>query len=582
MIKSIVCTCTFLLMVVCIRENTPSAELTGNAVPSPPNIAGMADYRGNLLVMPDTSWHVYSVVEIQGVAHVTVKRSFDNGVAWSETEDLIEVKGSGWGGAVALLDRDDEVHLFILKWRWKDGRKPAVDRFIDIWHMRSYEGRSRWLEPQCIFKGYCGSIQSAAQLRSGRIILPFAKWVADRGCAPHTGCNVTTAVYSDDGGETWTQSVSELSAPCYTNFNGNNYGAVEPAILELADGRVWMLVRTQTGYLYESFSRDGDLWEPLKPSRFHSSTSPAFMVRTENNNIVLFWNNCEMPPRVDGNGVYGGRDVLSAALSADEGRTWLGYREVYRDPARNETPPKRGDRGTAYPFAVAMKDGRIALVSGQGEGKCRLIIVEPDWLLERSYSDDFTHGLENWSVFKSFGPAEGWWRDRAQGPHLAECAEFNGKRALLIRKPDNRAGDCAVWNFPASQTGILTVQLKPENGFGGASIVLTDRFFNPDDINGERKALFNLKVDNNGNIPGGGHITLGKIHAVTLTWNIVDRFCRIIVDGNDAALLPLLNDTVTGACYLRLSSTSNSIDPFGWYAGPVDVHTGVDVLLSDE
>lgn len=582
MIKRMRCICLVILTVSFIDRATPFAEQTATVPPSPPYVAAKADYRGNLVVMPDTSWNVYKVIETDGISYLTLKQSNDNGLSWSDPENLIEMQGTGWGGSVALLDQDDEVHLFFLKWRGKDGRIPAVDRFIDLWHVRSHDGRSRWSEPQCIFKGYCGSIQSAAQLHTGRIVLPFAKWVANRACAPPTGCNITTTVFSDDGGKTWTMSGTELTAPCYTNFNGNNYGAVEPAILELRDGRVWMLVRTQTGYLYESYSRDGDIWEPLRRSRFHSSTSPAFMLRTKGDSIVLFWNNCEMPPRKDGNGVYGGSDVLHAALSTDEGNSWHGYREVYRDPARNDTPPKRGDRGTAYPYAVAMKDGRIALVSGQGAGKCRLIIVDPDWLLATSHSDDFSDGLEQWSVFKSFGPAQGWWRDRVQGPHLAESTGFNVTRALHIRKPDDKDGDCAVWNFPAAHSGMLTIRLMLEKEFDGAAIVLADRFFNPTDPNGERKALFCLAIDKNGDIPGGGSIAPGQIHTVTLSWNNDRRFCRVAVDGDTVALLPLLNDTVTGACYLRLSSISDSIDPIGWYVGSVEVSTGMEVPLDDE
>ena len=71
--------------------------------------------------------------------------------------------------------------------------------------------------------------------------------------------------YSDDGGRTWTKSTSDLSSPCYPDFVGNNYGADEPCVLELKDGRLWMLMRTQTGFLYESFSSDhGRTWsEPL-------------------------------------------------------------------------------------------------------------------------------------------------------------------------------------------------------------------------------------------------------------------------------------------------------------------------------
>ena len=87
-----------------------------------------------------------------------------------------------------------------------------------------------------------------------------------------------------------------------------------------------------------------------------------------------------MPPRVDGEGVYGGRDEIHAAISDDEGLTWRGFRTFYRDPFRNETPPKDGDRGTAYPQGTCTPDGRIVVLTGQGRGKRNAIEIDPNWL----------------------------------------------------------------------------------------------------------------------------------------------------------------------------------------------------------
>ena len=238
--------------------------------------------------------------------------------------------------------------------------------------------------------------------------------------------------------------MEKLTAPCYAGFNGNNYGACEPVILELGDGRIWMLVRTQAGFLFESYSYDDEHWTELVPSRFHSSTSPAYLLRLSGSRIVLFWNNCEMPPRFEGDGVYGVRDQMHAAVSNDDGKTWLGFREVYLDPTRNNTPPKRGDRRTAYPHAAKIKNGNIAPVTGQGRGRRGLIIVDPGWLSETHREEDFSGGFDGWSVFKSFGPAQGWWRDRQQGPQLINHPSEQGSKVMNICRPDDKPGDGAV------------------------------------------------------------------------------------------------------------------------------------------
>jgi len=150
---------------------------------------------------------------------------------------------------IPLVDTDGELHGIALVWRNRDGRRIAVDRFLDVWYTRTTDGRTRWQAPKMIYKGYCGALMDFKQLSTGRLIVPFAYWVGGRPCAPPVGANVVTSYYSDDLGKTWQKSDADLTAPCYADFNGNNYGADEPAILELKDGRLWMLMRTQTGFL---------------------------------------------------------------------------------------------------------------------------------------------------------------------------------------------------------------------------------------------------------------------------------------------------------------------------------------------
>jgi len=545
--------------------------------PSAPVVIGPLPFNGKMLVVPGGDFVMFRVTGGNDESLLESLRSPDCGLSWPDSSALRELPGTGWAGVQPVLDRDGEVHLFIPRWRNREGETPAVDRFIDIWHMRSRKTWTEWSEPQRIFEGYVGSIQNAVQLESGRIVLPFARWVGGRLSAPPTGSNVTTTVFSDDGGESWTLSGAALTAPCYANYNGNNYGAVEPVILQLSDGRVWMLVRTQTGFLYESFSPDGEHWSELMPTRFHSSTSPAFLVRTGDGSTALFWNNCQMPPRVDGAGVYGGRDAIHAAVSGDEGKTWSGFREVYRDPARNETPPKRGDRGTAYPYAVLMQDGRIALLTGQGGGRRGLIHIDPLWLKRTTAEDRFETGLERWSVFKAFGPASGWWRDRVPGARLVEHPDKPGAKLLHVRRPDEKPADGAVWNFPTGRRGRLMLRLMIPEGSGGASIALGDRFFNPTGDDGERFALFRLSIAGDGSLPGGYSVPEEEFFELTLEWDADRRHCRVLIDGVERCGLPLLTETVTGACYLRLRSTAVSRDSVGFLVESVKADVSASV-----
>ncbi|MBN1346082.1 MAG: exo-alpha-sialidase [Phycisphaerae bacterium] len=560
----------FLLPLLVSAEPTVALETTGA---QPPTV--VSPIGGAFLVnSPDGGVEMIFAQASGDAREVARKRTTDHGRSWSQPESVLKLPGPGWGAPLPLLTKSGELQFF---WMVARGarRKPAVDYFIDVWQAHSSTGQSVWTKPQRIFEGYVGSINGMTQLRGGRIVLPFAYWVGGRPEAPPTGANITITVYSDDGGKTWKQSPAKLTAPCYENYNGSNYGAVEPTIIELKDGRVWMLIRTQTGCLYESFSPDGADWSEPKPSRFCSSDSPAWLVRLPDGRIVLFWNNCENTSRIDGQGVYTNRDALHAAISSDEGKTWRGYREVCRDPLRNESPPKRGDRGTAYPYAVATKDNKVLVVTGQGQGRRSILLVDPEWLCQTRCQDDFSGGLDGWCVFKAFGRPKGWWRDRTVGPRLVDHPDRPGAKVLHIRRPDEKDGDGAVWNFPLGRQGKLTVRLRLQPGFGGGSIALADRFIQPNDNVGEKKVLVTLPLGRDGALPGEGKLVPGRWHALDLNWDLDKAACNVVVDGKPACTLPMSKAPSPGVCYVRFRSTANAIDAAGCLIESVEADVSV-------
>ncbi|MEW6304015.1 MAG: sialidase family protein [Verrucomicrobiota bacterium] len=530
---------------------SPPLDLGTNhaATPGAPNYANAA------VTFPDGALESFFRRAAQGHVSIFRTRSTDHGRTWSAPEAIVHLSVESWGGPMPLLARDGELHFVIPKVRG-EGRKPAVDRFIDLWHVRSTDGRTKWSAPQRIFEGYCGALQCVVQLKSGRIIAPFADWLPGVATAPPTGPSVTTAVYSDDGGRTWQRSPAKLTAPCHAGYNGSNYGACEPTILELRDGRVWMLIRTQDGFLYESFSADGVNWIDARRTRFYSSNSPAFPLRLADGRLVVFWNNCEMPPRAGKDGVYGGRDALHAAISADEGKTWRGFREVYRDPNRHASPPLDGDRGTAYPHATLTAAGKILLVSGQGANLRRRLLIDPEWLLEKQQEEHFA-SLDAWHVFKGFGPAKRFWRDRTQGPQLIAHPDKPDAKALHLRRPDERDADGAAWNFPSAQRGKLTLRLRPQPGFAGGRISLTDRMFDPCDDNGEKLAAFSFPFD------ATGPFQSGRWHTVEFVWDTAMKQCAVTFEGKTTTLAQQ-HAAPNGLCYVRLRSTASALDHAGF------------------
>ena len=102
---------------------------------------------------------------------------------------------------------------------------------------------------------------------------------------------------------------------------------MEPDVVELRDGRVLMIMRTQLGYIAASYSTDGgETWsKPERLGELKAPESPAKIGRIPaTGDLLLIWNNNYEP----GAGHCGTRNPLTAAVSSDEGRTWKHVRNL--------------------------------------------------------------------------------------------------------------------------------------------------------------------------------------------------------------------------------------------------------------
>lgn len=179
------------------------------------------------------------------------------------------------------------------------------------------------------------------RLVGGRLLLPLSSpWPWDR---PDTrGQNVRSwCLLSDDDGATWHPSQSMLAGP--------QRGLMEPYAVELSDGRLLMLTRTQMDHQYRSVSTDGGLtWSAAEPvPELVSPESPAAVGRDPVTGwLAVVWNY----RRNDGQHASN-RTPLTVGFSRDEGASWFGFVDLETDP----------DRAFSYP-GLHFVDGR-ALVT---------------------------------------------------------------------------------------------------------------------------------------------------------------------------------------------------------------------------
>jgi len=251
-----------------------------------------------------------------------VSRALQHAERWSGDALLIDTEGRKNVMSVSLVRlTSGEILLFYLVKNGWDDCKLYVRRSSD--EMKTLGDRVLATPHE----GYhVVNNDRVVQLSSGRLIVPAALHPAagnrfeDWG---HRG--IAMCFLSDDEGRTWRKSRTELIAP-----QESKSGLQEPGVLELTDGRVYMWMRTDMGYQFESYSEDGaETWSEARPSAIASPLSPASIKRVRwSRDLLLVWNDHSgkhpFPP--------GKRTPLCTAISRDEGRTWENSKILEGDP----------------------------------------------------------------------------------------------------------------------------------------------------------------------------------------------------------------------------------------------------------
>lgn len=389
---------------------------------------------------------------------------------------------------------------------------------------------------------------------------------------------------SDDDGLTWRMS-NIVTVPDHQGGGHHkgirwNHGAVEPTVIELNDGRLWMLVRTPHDVHYESFSDDGGLtWSEARPSQFYGTITMPTLGRMSDGRMLLFWcNTTPLPELPTATGVWDdvftNRDVTHVAISEDDGATWIGFRELSMDPLRNESDyALRGrgvDRGMHQAQFVEPEPGKIVAAIGQHPLHRRIMAFDVDWLYESERADSFADGLTDWSTFNYINGIKGHCSyNRINGVALADHPDKAGRQVMALRylPADTLVSDVrgAVWNFPAMRKGRFTTSLKLPEGSEGVSLVLNDRWFNPSDTVGRHEGIYHLRLDRK-----ALGIKDDKWHEVSLEWdldNSRNRGAIVKVDGKRRKIaVPQLNKSTHGISYVHFMA--EPVDGRSWESNP--------------
>ncbi len=223
------------------------------------------------------------------------------------------------------------------------------------------------------------------QLSTGRIVIPTLK-IMDYAHQDEGGDHCASGVvYSDDDGQTWKGPVSFVDLPLR--------GAMEPKIEELKDERLLMVMRTELGGVFKSYSEDGGLtWSKAQTTGLRAPEScPGLRRIPQTGDLVLIWNHSLDDPKFDHSGV---RSPLTVAISRDDGCTWEKIKDIETDPEWEFTNPvtyvtSEGKlliayEASKYESLTGPGHGNVGVIGRVGRHRMhlKLAIVDLDWLYE--------------------------------------------------------------------------------------------------------------------------------------------------------------------------------------------------------
>lgn len=294
-------------------------------------------------------------------ANLYAVKSTDGGETFSEPYlvlDRLSVNGNNVMSVSLMRMQNGDIGLYYLK---------KTDYFqCRLFLIRSADEGKTWSkEVLCTGeKGYYVVHNGRAlRLASGKIIVPAAYVEVltdpkDESISTDWKPAVFKTYASYDDGYTWVEEGGKT-------MKGTNspHGLQEPCFVQLNDGRVWCLARTDLGRIYHSYSSDeGKTWDEFTPSWFTSAISPITVKRVSKDRLVSFWT-----PIPVFNGVTQkvgecwtwGRNPYVCAISTDDGKN-------FSSPYAIETDKNRGFGYTAF-FETDDGDLLVAYCAGGEE-----------------------------------------------------------------------------------------------------------------------------------------------------------------------------------------------------------------------
>ncbi|MBO4262949.1 MAG: hypothetical protein J5903_04115, partial [Clostridia bacterium] len=274
--------------------------------------------------------------------------------------------------------------------------------------------------------------------------------------------------------------------------------------------------------------------------------------------------------------VFTNRDACHVAISEDDGKTWIGYRELRLDPVRNDADFRSvggvntGIDKSVHQFeACELPFGKVLVVSGQHAAARRTSIFDVGWLYEKSREEDFLKGLGNISSQVYLKSVLGGYRGDGYSGH---CAYNRLPGAVMAIDPEDENREClyfsflrddrliggvcgVVWNFPAMKKGELTVRASVKGQ--PMRVSLANFWLNPCDetVDSEANASFVI----------GKNTEERKFFDYIIKFDCDAREVCAMLPSGKKEVYKMRGEFPDGLCYLHLQTAARDDEERGIY-----------------
>jgi hypothetical protein len=201
------------------------------------------------------------------------------------------------------------------------------------------------------------------------------------------------------------------------------------------------------------------------------------------------------------------------------------------------------DDQVSYPNLLELPDGGVLVtfvhIPARGPGswvkrQMEYVYLDPDTLEESDDSEDFSRGLEGWSLNGTVG---------------ATAVARDGDRVLQLQTGEGQPL-AAERNFPLSARGQLTFEICRLSGSAGVDLLLDETFWRPNDRRAEPAVEIDLGADR---IPAGEWVP------VRVTWDVNAGEAEVKAAGC-VRTVPV-GECLLGICYLTFHGRSEAAEP---------------------